>query len=88
MTNIEQEKLFKRVRERFPNHSVKWCSGYVHGIVDEVLQVHPTQTRVEDNYYYGYIAGFIDARGVDIYTTAPWTTAFTRPDSEFHWWKN
>lgn len=90
MTPSDQEKLFQRVRQKFPDWSDRKCSGYVHGIVDEPYRMGPDSDRIQNaigrqsEYDIGYLCGFIDARGSDILEKA-WARLI-RPKVQFVWW--
>ena len=45
MNPAEQEALFLKVRERFPDFTARWASGYVHGVVDEGEMAMPAKAR-------------------------------------------
>lgn len=75
MTHTEQERLFQKIRKRFPRRSAEWCSGYLHGITDEselgrpVPDLHYRAKALIDpagnTYACGYSMGFIDSYGSD-----------------------
>jgi len=90
MNPTDQEKLFKRVQKRFPKWSIRMCSGYVHGIIDEAQRPKPDILTIRNamnrsGYAIGYLRGFIDARGNDImvYTWAQHACV----KLVFEWWK-
>lgn len=65
----DQERLFVRIRKRFKKRSKKWCSGYLHGILDEDKRKKPDRAYLgmtRHDYNTGYVYGFIDARGTDV----------------------
>jgi len=71
MKPAEQERLFKKVRTKFPKWSVKRASGYVHGVNDGMHREEPRRVYVRgfkkhNEYAIGYIYGFIDAYGSDV----------------------
>ena len=75
MTIQEQEELFAFLRATPPNWSLKLCSGYVHGCVDEGKLKAPRgslrSSKVHDDYALGYLAGFAVRRGEDA-EREPW----------------
>lgn len=69
MIMTDQDKLFKRIRKRFKKRTVKWCSGYLHGILDEGKRKKPDRVYLGTphvGYNQGYLYGFVDARGTDV----------------------
>ena len=91
LTPNEQETLFRRVRKRFKNRPAKWCSGYVHGIMDEAKHEKPDPTylgRTRYDYNMGYLWGFLDARGSDAFEW-DWARRLTpsRKALQFEWYK-
>lgn len=73
MTEQEQIKLFNRIRKKFKRRTKKWCSGYLHGILDEAKRKTPQREyrsgphlSITNDYSNGYLYGFIDARGTDV----------------------
>lgn len=91
MTLQDQEKLFGRVKQRFPRWADKKCSGYVHGVVDEIQRKEPDAMTVRfamghgHQYAEGYLCGFMDARGSDILEHT-WTQLLVHKLA-FEWWK-
>lgn len=96
MTEQEQQKLFTRVTKKFPHWSPRKCSGYVHGVVDEGKHTRPEHHQVKlfgpkHSYAVGYVYGFIDARGEDVFAD-PWLTSMkeriTAHSLDHKWWKD
>lgn len=93
----DQENLFKRICKRFKKRSVKWCSGYLHGILNEgkhkkpdpvYLGITRTLTDVgQRDYNNGYLWGFLDARGEDAFEWE-WARklALSGKVRDFVWW--
>jgi hypothetical protein len=76
MTGKEQEQLFTELRASHPEWAPKFCSGYVHGAVDELLRDKPKGTYIIDagkkeQYALGYLVGFAVRRGTDC-ELEPW----------------
>lgn len=69
MSPEEQTLLYEKTRRHHPKWEPTRCSGYVHGIVDEDRLSEPQDYYLgsHDPYSEGYILGFIDARGPDIF---------------------
>lgn len=73
MIEKEQIKLMGQIRKRFKDRSKKWCSGYLHGILDEAKRKKPDRAytgTTRHDYNTGYVYGFIDARGTDVESEA------------------
>jgi len=90
MNPAEQEALFLKVRERFPDFTARWASGYVHGVVDEgEMAMPPREYRKRlDHYAEGYLRGFMDARGEDCLGRR-WARKYRYTqgvDLAFRWW--
>ena len=92
----DQEILFQRVKDRYPEWTDRQCSGYVAGVVDEARYTRPEHrqtlafTKLERTYAKGYVLGFVDARGSDAFTD-PWLkkiAACIRHSLAFQWWIN
>lgn len=89
-----QEKLFRKVLARFPRWSKRKCSGYVHGVADEIHRKRPCNRQVKAfspkrSYALGYVYGWIDARGEDAYND-PRLSAMKRRSShmlDYKWWE-
>lgn len=90
MNLSEQEQLFKRIRRRFRQWSVRQCSGYIHGIVDQYQDLPPSPdmtesiqyTEVGNTYAIGYLYGYADALGPDAEVQS-WCIGKV----ECRWWK-
>ena len=72
MTQVEQEALFKYVREDRPEWPMAQASGFVHGFNDAKRGMVGPQDdykkafkRGTHDYANGYVLGFIDAYGPD-----------------------
>lgn len=94
MTPKEQEALFRRVRKRYPDWSLRQASGYVHGVMDGFKRSAPRRAYIrkcqkDRPYALGYIKGFVDAFGPDA-LFAIWAREVYWPkiDTEFLWWKS
>lgn len=95
MTEQEQTALFKRIQKKFPRRSRRWCSGYVHGILDEGLLSEPHLIFLDaydrkEKYHVGYVNGFMDARGPDVHSEK-WYRNNPQVDPHrralnFQWW--
>ncbi len=72
MTPAEQEKLFSTVFYYYPHESIKWVSGYVHGVMDHGLHRPPNSRYLHeyrnnrDPYANGYFIGYTDSIADDI----------------------
>ncbi|MBU2051425.1 MAG: hypothetical protein KKH61_20950 [Gammaproteobacteria bacterium] len=93
MKPIEQEKLFKKVRAKFPKWSNRRASGYVHGVNDGMQREEPRRVYVRGfgkrkEYAIGYIYGFIDAYGIDVFYDS-WINDLAQSIGyklDYRWW--
>ena len=94
MIPLEQEKLFKAARDHFGKG---WCreriSGYVHGVIDGSEHHNPHRAYIqgfkrEEPYALGYIFGFIDAYGADVFATE-WCEELrlSMDCMDYKWWR-
>ena len=71
MTALEQEALFKQLKQSHPGWTDRFTSGYVAGVVAEGLRASPERIQVDsahllDHYALGYLTGFAVHRGSDV----------------------
>lgn len=89
MNSQDQEKLFKLVRKRFKNWTVKKASGYVHGVNDCLEEREPFPAyalgMITSAYATGYRFGFVDAYGSD--ALLKWELPASIP-ADYRWWAN
>ena len=86
-----QQELLKKVLVKWPEWSAEMASGYVHGVWDEARREAPPRSYrkeaalVNKPYARGYVWGFVDARGPDIFDLC---TELFSPSIDFRWWEN
>ena len=71
MTSVEQEALFKQLKQSHPGWTDRFTSGYVAGVVAEGLREKPDRVQADaarllDHYALGYLTGFAVHRGSDV----------------------
>lgn len=96
MNEQEQQALWKKVRRKYHRWSPDKANGYVHGVMDEGRYQDPVPNQVVNayvtkgdgkalQYAWGYLAGFADARGVDVRPQQWWVDHGTK--LEYRWWE-
>lgn len=93
MSPKDQEKLFEEVQKRHKLWTPWEASGYVHGVVQGLTCKEPPHVYIQrflgnEPYACGFIYGFIDAYGNDVFTSK-WIRELELSKAILHyrWWE-